>query len=134
MSTYYGSATQCVNDLPLISTQTTNPALIVGQRVARRLTTPRGALGLFGDDPDFGFDVRQYVNAKLSPAQISSAQSLITAEILKDQQVQSASVAMNFNADGAVSLDITLDLGAGPFSLTLNVSNVTSALVFNFQT
>ncbi len=132
MSTYYGSATQCVDDIPLISTQTTSPALIIGQRLARRLTTPRGALALIGDDPNFGFDVRQYINAKLTAQGRATAESNITNEILKDDQVQSADVAMVIADNGAVSIDIKFHAAAGPFSLTLNVSQVTAALVFNF--
>lgn len=130
--TYYGSATQCVDDLPLISTQTTSPALIIGQRIARRLTTPRGALALIGDDPNFGFDVRQYINAKLTAQQRATAESDVTNEILKDEQVLSADVSMVIADNGNVSLEIKFTAAAGPFSLTLNVSQVTAALVFNF--
>ncbi len=130
MATFYGSATKCVDDLPLISTQTTSAALIIGQRVARRLTTPRGALELIGDDPNFGFDVRQFINAKLSPSQRQIAETNVSDEILKDEQVQSADVAMVISDSGNVSLEITILAASGPFTLTLNVSQVTAELIF----
>ena len=130
--TYYGSSTQCIDDLPLISTQTTSPALVIGQRLARRLTTPRGALALIGDDPNFGFDVRQYINAKLTPQQRATAEANVTNEVLKDDEVQSADVTMSIGDNGNVSIDIKFQAATGPFSLTLNVSQVSAALVFDF--
>jgi hypothetical protein len=132
VATYYGSATLCVDDLPLISTQTTSAALIIGQRTARRLTTPRGALALIGDDPNFGFDVRQYINAKLSPLQRQTAESNVTNEVLKDDQIESAQVAMVIADNGNVSLEIKIQAATGPFTLTLNVSQMSAALAFNF--
>ncbi len=134
MATYYGSDTACLSDLPLISTTITDPVQLIGQRVARRLTTPRGALALINDDPNFGFDVRQYINAKLTPNQIATAQDNIQNEITKDEQVESAVVTFSIGAAGAISIGIALQSSAGPFSLTLDVTQLTTQLIFEFGT
>lgn len=132
MATFYGSDTACITDLPLISTTITDPRQLIGQRTARRLTTPRGALGLINDDPNFGFDVRQYVNAKLTPSQIAGAAASIQDEVTKDEQIASATVEFAIGAAGAVSIEIAMQTLAGPFTLTLTVNELTTQLVFNF--
>ncbi len=132
MATFYGSDTACTTDLPLVSTTITDPRQLIGQRTIRRLTTPRGALALINDDPNFGFDVRQYVNAKLTPAQIATAQSNIQDEVTKDEQIQSAEVAFSIGAAGAVSIQIAMQTLAGPFSMTLTVNELTTQAVFDF--
>lgn len=126
---FYGSDDYCISDLLLIDQLVLDPSQLVGQRIARRLTTPRGALALISDDPDFGLDVRQYVNAKLSNADISSAQSSIQSEILKDEQVQNVAVSMVVSG-GAVNISINGNTAIGPFTLTLNVNQLTASLVF----
>jgi hypothetical protein len=132
MVTFYGSDTACTTDLPLVSTLVTDPRQLIGQRTIRRLTTPRGALALINDDPNFGFDVRQYVNAILTPAQISTAQSNIQDEVTKDEQVQSADVAFTLGAAGAIFIQIAMQTLAGPFSMTLTVNDLTAQSVFDF--
>ncbi len=132
MATFYGSDTACIDDLPLIGTTITDPVQLIGQRTVRRLTTPRGALALINDDPNFGFDVRQYINAKLSPAQIATAEASITDEVTKDEEIQDAVVSFSLGAAGAISIDISMQTNAGPFSLTLNVNDLTTQLLFAF--
>lgn len=132
-TTFYGSDIYDITDLQLIDTLVINPEQLIGQRIARRLTTPRGALAILSDTADFGFDVRQFVNAKLSPGEIAAAQSSIQSEILKDEQVQTADVQMTLSG-GSVSINITVTTSTGPFSLTLNVDQLTTALVFGNNT
>lgn len=129
--TLYGSDTNCVTDVPLIDTQVTSAALVVGQRLARILQTPRGALGVIGDDHDRGWDVRQYVNARLSPSTIATAQQQITNECLKDEQVQSVDVTMT-ESNGTLTIGIVFVVADAPYSMTLNVSQLTVGAVFNF--
>jgi hypothetical protein len=131
MATNYGSDTDCVTDIPLIDVQVTTPQKIIGQRIARRLMTPRGALGLIGDDADFGWDVRQLFNGKISPTFIATAESQIAAECVKDEQVGGADVDLNFTQSNSVmAIDINLTTAEGPFSLTLTVSQLTASLIF----
>lgn len=131
MATNYGSDTYCLTDLQLIDTIITDPRQIIGQRIARRLQVQRGALALINDDPNGGFDIRQYLNAKMGPGEIASAQSAIEAECLKDEEVQSASVSMTLDA-GNLSISIRLAGASGPFQLVLNVSQITTDVIFSF--
>lgn len=133
MATFYGSDTGCTNDLPLISVTIIDPVQLIGQRTIRRLTTPRGALGLINDDPNFGFDVRQYVNAKLTPSQIATAQSNIQDEITKDEEIDSAEVSFSLSGTGAISIYISMQSSVGPFSMTLTVDQLTTQAVFTFN-
>jgi hypothetical protein len=68
MSTDYGSDTLWTTDAPLVSIPVTDPFLVVGQRIVRLLQTPRGGLGVIGGDPNRGWDVRQYLLGRMSPA------------------------------------------------------------------
>ncbi len=131
--TVYGQDTYCINDLPLVDTQVTDPAQLIGQRIVRRLTTPRGALALIGDDPNFGYDVRQWINNKAGPGDIALAQAAIEAECLKDEQVISVNASIAFSAQtSAMAITLQLVTNAGPFTLTLNVGQLTVDMVFNF--
>lgn len=132
MATFYGVDTYCLTDLLRVDVLVTDPAQLIGQRLVRRLTTPRGALGLISDDPDGGFDVRTLVNMKLTPTTLSSASADIASEAQKDEEVASVSVRMTPSKSALV---ITLDVlsSAGPFVLVLNVDQLTTAVVFSFQ-
>lgn len=131
MSTVYGSDTTCVSDLPLIDLQVTDAPLLIGQRIARRLTTPHGALANISDDPNFGYDVRQFINAKVSATQIASLKSDIEAQCYQDEQIETAQADVTFS-NGALAITLSLVSSAGPFVLTLNVSALTTDLVFSF--
>ena len=130
MATNYGTATLGIADVPLISTQTSDPVLVVGQRVARRLITPRGGLVAIGGDPLFGWDVRQYTNGKMSPAAQQQAVQQIKAECEKDEAVQSASVTIVYSFNGALTISIALTSAVGPLTLVLPVANLTAAQVY----
>ena len=132
MSIFYGSDSNCLTDVGLFDLQITDPLLLIGQRVARRLTTPRGALATINDDPNFGWDVRQYTLGRLAPSQVSQAQQQIAAEVLKDEQVQSANVVISFVNGGALTIKIDMVASTGPFTLTLNVNQLTTTAVFTF--
>jgi hypothetical protein len=131
--TFYGSDTYCINDLPLVDTQVTDPVQLIGQRIVRRLSTPRGALALIGDDPNFGYDVRQWINNKAGPGDIALAQAAIESECLKDEQIIGVTASIAFSANtSAMTVTLQLVTGVGPFTLTLNVNQLTVDMVFNF--
>ena len=130
MATNFGSDTSCVTDLPRIDLQVTSPQKLIGQRIARRLQTPRGALAAIGDDANFGWDVRQYANGRLGPTTIATAESQIEAECTKDEQVQSASVKITPGTGGALTITVQLVSAAGPFTLTLSVDDLTVGAIF----
>ena len=129
MATNYGSDTYCLTDIPLISTQVTDPVQLIGQRIARRLQTPRGALAVIGDEADFGFDLRQFVNGRVNPSQRAAIAQQIEAECVKDEEVSAADVDVTFSS-GSLSVTLKLTTSAGPFSLVLSVSAVTATAFF----
>lgn len=131
MATFFGSDTTCVSDVPLIDLQITDPRVLIGQRVARRLQTPRGGLASIGDNPDGGWDCRQYVNMKLAPGDIATAQGQIQNECLKDEAVQSAVVTM-IQAGSVLTITIRLLSAVGPLTLTMNVQQLTVEAIFSF--
>lgn len=130
MATNYGTATLGVTDVPLKSVSSSNPYLVVGQRVMRRLLTPRGGLAAIGGDPNFGWDVRQYINGKLSPSAETKAQQEIRNECLKDEAVLDASVTFAYTFNGALTITIQITGATGPFALVLPVQNLSAAQVY----
>lgn len=129
MATNYGQDSSCVSDVGLFDLQITDPFILIGQRIIRRLTTPRGGLAAIGDDPGFGWDVRQLINAQLSPSSIVSYQAQIAAECMKDEEINAAAVTIS-GTGGNISVSIQLTSSAGPFTLTLPVQNLTAAQIF----
>jgi len=131
MATNFGQDSSCVSDVGLFDLQITDPIILVAQRILRRLTTPRGGLASVGDDPNFGWDVRQLINARLAPSDITNYQQQITAECMKEETISSATVTITYSA-GTASISISLVSAAGPFSLTLPVQDLTAAQIFTF--
>lgn len=130
MATNFGTSTLGVTDVPLKSISTSSPFLVVGQRVMRRLLTPRGGLASIGGDPNFGWDVRQYINGRVSSSTLAQAQQEIQNECLKDEEVLSATVSFVYAFNGALSITIQLTGATGPFSLVLPVQNLTAAKIY----
>ncbi len=129
---FFGSDTSCITDLSLIDVQVTNPLTLIGQRILRRWQTQRGALASINDDPNFGWDVTQLVNAKLAPGGIAQAQASLEQEAEKDQQVESCSVRVSQQTGGGIRVDASFTTSQGPFSLTLDVRDLSVEAVFNF--
>src|SRR5882757_10300149 len=102
MATNFGSDTHCITDVERIDHIVTSPALVIGERIARRLQTPRGALGLIGDDPNGGLDLRQYMLAKMRPGDRQIAEAQVSSECLKDEEVGAARVSTNASGDSLV--------------------------------
>lgn len=130
MAIDYGFDISCVSDIGLVDVIVTSPQVVIGQRVARRLQTPRGALASIGGDPNFGLDVRQFLLGRMSPTAIAQAQLQIAAECTKDEEVDSADVTVTFVDGGAMTIEIRLTAAEGPFTLTMNVSQLTVEAIF----
>lgn len=97
----------------------------LAQALARRLTTPAGALL---DDPDYGYDTRLLVNAPFNSAFVEAR---IAAECLKDERVDDVEVTVAFDsATQTVMIAIVVTpSGDDAFPLTLNVSNLNVELL-----
>ncbi len=121
MAEDFGTDLSCLSDL--------NPrcGVVSGRRllaeaIVRRITTPRGRLI---NDPNYGFDVTGYINDDIRPSDIAALQSGVSAECLKDERVNAATVSASLSAQGTLTMTISLDDGDGPFSLTVAVSAIT---------
>lgn len=131
MAINFGQDSSCVSDVGLFDLQITDPVTLVAQRIIRRLTTPRGGLAAIGDDPNFGWDIRQLINARLSPSDIQNYQQQIEAECYKEETISAATATIS-NSSGNVTISVSLTSASGPFSLTLPVQNLTAAAIFTF--
>ena len=107
--------------------------------LARRLITPRGSLIY---DVNYGYDLNQFVNADVSQADISQIQGYVRQEMIKDQRVISANVSAQYVGPsqvqtaitaivanpnpyptGVIVLNIQIQDGLGPFTLTATISS-----------
>lgn len=130
MATDYGFDTACVSDTGLVDVVITSPSRVIGERIARRLTTRRG--GLAAVDPsgaDGGLDVRQYLLGRVSPSSVALLKSQVKAEAEKDEQVQAADVQALFVNGGDLTITIVLTAATGPFTLTMNVSQASYSIL-----
>lgn len=109
-----------------------DPALTVvtgfrclAEALARRLTTAAGTL--LGD-PDYGHDIRQYINAAIvDTTKIALA---IETECLKDERVAGVTVTVTFNpSTQELAASIEVETSDDEFEFTLNVTE-TSAAIF----
>ncbi len=99
------------------------------QALLRRISTPRGALFYA---PDYGVDIGAYVNTSREPRQL---EQILEAELLNDERVQDARAtvtvteAAEMNGGQGYEIALSLETDEGPFSLVLDVSAVTGALL-----
>lgn len=99
----------------------------LGNALARRLSTPRGALFY---DPGYGLDLRSYLNAGLTDAKLSELVSAIGSECEKDERVQQADVTATYSYQtSTLRVRIEVLTADGPFRLILGVDQVTVAIL-----
>ena len=122
VSTYasFGSDLAGTTDLFADMRETSGLALL-GDALYRRLITPRGRLL---DDPNYGYDLTQWINADVDASDIDQMQQNIRAECLKDQRVLSATATTNLTNADVLVITIAVTTALGPFSLVLAVSAV----------
>jgi hypothetical protein len=93
------------------------------EAVARRLVTPRGALWY---DPAYGYDLRQFLNGiASSPSQIVAG---VTEQAEADERVIGSQASATF-VGNTLTVKVALLDSSGPFTFTLNVSQVTVELL-----
>lgn len=125
-----GTDLSCISDLDPMMVETAG-RLGLAQALVRRLQTPTGGLI---DDSNYGYDLAGELNNDIGPGDVSRAQTRVVSECLKDERVKSAQcniiVQPAVGATGqSLIVTITITDNAGPFRLTLSVSNVTVALL-----
>jgi hypothetical protein len=131
----YGIDSNRILDRVLVTTLVTNPAIVIGQRIARLWSIAKGALAVIGDDPNAGLaggSLVQYVNRKLTPNEIAALESNLVACALRDEEVLSVDVAVTFTRDGSLTVNASGLSAAGPFALTGTVNSITAEAIFNF--
>lgn len=124
------TASNGVGDLDVGMAEVTGRTLLA-QRLARRLTTPRGSVI---DAPNDCVDIRLFMSTVSTPQGISATQGSVQNELQKDQGVLSATVAVAYSIQTSImSITIQVQSAYGPFSLTLAVSAVTISILVNGQ-
>jgi phage baseplate assembly protein W len=108
--------------LPDIAWQTKSGMENLAEALARRLQTPRG--GLFYD-PEYGLDVRDWLNETDSEEARFELSTLASAECEADPRVLSADVEVIALGDDGVTIAISGQSLEGPFSLILEANKVT---------
>lgn len=99
----------------------------LGQALVGRLSTPRG--GLFYD-PNYGTDLRAYLNEAVSAATLARVRADVQAECSKDERVLACTAATQFDAATRTLLvQVSVQTEAGPFTLVLAVTSVTVELL-----
>ena len=97
---------------------------VVAEALARRLMTPRGG-GLFYA-PDYGLDVRGYLNSAMTTAQLSGLEHSIQNEALKDERIFDAKATVTANvAARKLAIKVLITTAQGPFALVLQANAVT---------
>lgn len=124
MAISLGSDLSCVSDLDPGGAEVSEK-LLLAQALARRLTTPRGRLI---DDANYGYDLNQWLNADVGPAELAQIQSQSQAECLKDERVQSVTVTVTYVLTVMI-VTISIVSALGPFQLVQSVNGITTQLL-----
>lgn len=127
MAIDYGRELSCTDALN--SARYVTGVRVVAEAIYRRLITRRGEL--IGA-PDYGLLLEDYLGSTTSAAEVARLPGLIKQECMKDSRVESVDVIIEETTEGAErEWTITIDCytGAGPFSLKLAVSEVTTELL-----
>jgi phage baseplate assembly protein W len=126
----YGVDLVCVTDVtPELAEVIGQSPYAIAQAIVRRLITPRGGLL---DDPDYGLDLRSYVNRGITLIELARLQDSVRGEVQKDDRVSDARVDLSYDA-AAHSLRCTVtitpvEIELGTFTLTFNVSDAGALL------
>jgi phage baseplate assembly protein W len=100
---------------------------VVAEALTRRLTTPRGALPFY---PDYGTDVRGWLNESVTQARLSEWRRAVQRECEKDERVASADASLAYNQQSqTLSISVAGTTADGPFALVLSVTSVTVTLL-----
>lgn len=99
---------------------------VLAEAVARRLTTQRGSLFYA---PDYGLDIRDYLNEGFTPSALFQAQSAIEAEVEKDERVISATVTLSNPRPDTLRISIRIEAADGPFEMVLSIDQLTVQLL-----
>lgn len=95
------------------------------QAWARRLITPRASLV---DDPNYGYDLTDYIDADVTDQEIKEIQGGVDEELVKDERCLACTSVVTF-LSGALRVTAACQDADGPFRLVLQVTNVTAEVL-----
>lgn len=116
------------NDLD-VGMRETGGNLVLAQWAVRCLQTPQGQLL---DDPQYGYDLTQWVNSDvdITNPQLAQIKSGIVKALLRDERILDVQVpSIVLGPDNILAITIILTPSAGPFTLVLAVSATTVQLL-----
>lgn len=93
----------------------------LAEAIVRRLTTPSGALFY---DPDYGLDVREWLNDAMTDEVLAELTQAITEQLEEDPRVTGVEVSVQRLAARTVLIGAALETLAGPFDLVMTVDDV----------
>lgn len=98
---------------------------VLVQSILRRHMTTKGS---DISSPNDGIDVRSYIKNGLTQQQLSLIAVTVQQELIRDQRVlPNTTVEAKFNT--VLTLNETIQMAAGPFNLTLAVSDVSISIL-----
>lgn len=122
----FGTDVSTIPDLDPTFTLISGPQ-VVAQSIARRLTTPRGDLAFH---PDYGIDLRMWLNEAMTPQAIAECSQSIEAECRKDERVETVKVNVEMNyTTFSMRIKVFITTALGPFSLTLRIDKLTAEII-----
>lgn len=100
---------------------------VLSEALARRLSTPRGSLPFY---PDYGFDVRAFLNESMSADDIYRFKAGVERECEADERVLSADASVSFEANASrLRLSVIVTTASGEYRFTLLVTQLTAELL-----
>lgn len=116
----YGVDLSCVDDISAALDEVDAfSRRAIGEALLRRLTCPRGQLP---DDPNYGLDVRGYLNRATPAAELRDLAGAIQGESRKDDRVSDVAVTCAMAGLSALTITIVVTpfrADIGVFTLTL---------------
>lgn len=102
-------------------------SMLLADVFARRLFTPRGRLWRH---PNYGFDVRDYLNDEVTVETLSAIKSGVEGQAEQDERFVSAIADVSYNrSTEKLSLRVSLRAASGPFTLVVGVTKLTTDLL-----
>lgn len=122
----FGSDLACAGDITEAALELSGDNVrLVTEAAYRRLTTPRGTLD---DDPDYGLDARAFLAVPLTVANRRDITSQVSAELLRDDRIESVEVALVQPALNTLEVSVAGVTAAGSFAFTLALTDAGALL------
>jgi phage baseplate assembly protein W len=95
---------------------------IVAEAVYKRWTTARGQMPF---NPDYGEDIRGYLNQSVTAQTLQTARANLQREAQADERVLSADVELAFDAaESRLRVTCAIVTAEGPFKMTMSISKI----------